>query len=270
MTTNPNKQPELCNSFMNLSQNLGENRRSFDAQSVRLLSLKHDMTKNSPNYIFNANNLVTSYIRHQPAGPLQPIGSAIRPAPNHFSLCSYPNAALSRKISVESAPENNCPITYSSILSQREQWAQNSSFEAKKNQPKRPEVNPKKINYQQIMREQRENRARTKRKTIVRSKWKTAYEKIVQDRRARRQRIYEIFEKVCHDLLKKYYMRKEGKVSDQYGALVTEMNKVLHSDWTSKQRSEVKMSKVFDSIDQKHKNMQAEEMMRTVVSSVIF
>ncbi|XP_063712299.1 uncharacterized protein LOC134840434 isoform X2 [Symsagittifera roscoffensis] len=242
-TLSPPQKSELTTSYNILPKQpldgvTEEGRRSFDAQSMRLLSMKHDMNKSSSNYVFNANNMVSSFIRHQQTGQLQPLRRGTR--------------------------ATQYPVSFPPVSSQRQEWAHRFGVDMSGASEKLQVVpRPKKVNYQQIMREQRENRARLRRQAQIKLKWKGAYERIVQDRRTRRERVYTMFDKCCQDLLKKHYSRKDRRLSEQYGVLMAEMNKVLHSDWQA-QREKVDMGSVLKSIDRKHKAQQHQEMIRTV------
>ena len=195
----------------------GENPRSLDAQSMRLLSLKHDMNKNSSNYVFNANNLVYSFIHHAQTGQLQPSRRVMKPAKlNCFDLSANPKLNMSStKLSLENPFQ--CPIAFAPVSCQRQEWAQRSGVDVSGAATERLQTvaRPRKVNYQQIMREQRESRAKLKRKAQIKLKWKGAYEQIVAERRTRRARVYAMFEKCSQDLLKKHFSRKDGKVSEQ-------------------------------------------------------
>ena len=220
-TLSPPQKSELTTSYNILPKQpldgvTEEGRRSFDAQSMRLLSMKHDMNKSSSNYVFNANNMVSSFIRHQQTGQLQPLRRGTRATQvNGFDLSSNHKLNMnSKRHSLENPFQY--PVSFPPVSSQRQEWAHRFGVDMSGASEKLQVVpRPKKVNYQQIMREQRENRARLRRQAQIKLKWKGAYERIVQDRRTRRERVYTMFDKCCQDLLKKHYSRKDRRLSEQ-------------------------------------------------------
>ena len=269
------------------------------AQNFKLLSSKQEPFGHSlPNTFFKANYFVSSYIRQQNASlnklndckPTAEFGLVKRnsvpqslEAQNpviigHTSGSKYPGLD---KLSLPHPsaslnPTRSNTIIFAPVSAQRALWSeQTCPYKDKEAAPRTniletQNLAPKKINYQQIARETREKKIREKMRKRVRQKWKEIFEKVVVDRRKRRARVYELYESVIKELLKKHYLKRDGVVSDQYGVLIKEINAVLHSTWGNRAEKKTTLKEVFSNISQKHEENVKNQFAQTRVSSKVY
>ena len=168
-------------------------------------------------------------------------------------------------------PTRNNTIVFAPVSTQRAIWGeQTCPYKDKEPAHKMPnaqnDLAPRKINYQQIARETRERKIRERMRKRVRQRWKEIFEKVVVDRRKRRARVYELYESVIKELLKKHYLKRDGVVSDQYGILMKEINTVLHSTWGVPKDQKTNLKEVFNNISLKHDENVKNQFAETRVS----
>ncbi|XP_063724324.1 uncharacterized protein LOC134851978 [Symsagittifera roscoffensis] len=88
----------------------------------------------------------------------------------------------------------------------------------------------KRIDYQKIAREEREEAAKRHRAKKMRKMWRDSINKVIEERKERRDRITNMFEEATKRLTTQRYSRKNDQTRDSYAILRSEMERVLQAN----------------------------------------
>lgn len=99
----------------------------------------------------------------------------------------------------------------------------------------------------------------------ARSRWSLAYARVVEERRQRRQRVYDMFASATQRMMSNLHTKKSRVVRDQYGVVTREFDRVANTSWTQVNRNKVKLTDVIQNIRDVHDKAARDQLVQTQV-----